>query len=178
MKMSKQGLAELAGHEGLVTSRYKDSVGIWTIGVGHTKAAGAPDPASDKRTYTVSELLDLFRQDVARYEAEVLRALKVPVNQTQFDALVSFHYNTGAIGWAGLTKAINSADMKRAAELFMSWKKPAEIIPRRRAEQKLFRDGVYSNQGRATVYPATAGGVVQWAKGQQVDVLQLLREAI
>ncbi|WP_428141663.1 glycoside hydrolase family protein, partial [Bradyrhizobium sp.] len=34
----------LISHEGIVLSRYKDSVGVWTIGVGHTKAAGNPDP--------------------------------------------------------------------------------------------------------------------------------------
>jgi GH24 family phage-related lysozyme (muramidase) len=36
MKVSDLGLAELAGHEAIVTRRYKDSVGVWTVGVGQT----------------------------------------------------------------------------------------------------------------------------------------------
>jgi lysozyme len=44
MKVSTRGLAEIASHEGIVTSRYKDSVGVWTLGIGHTASAGSPDP--------------------------------------------------------------------------------------------------------------------------------------
>lgn len=171
MKMSNQGLAELAGHEGIVTSRYKDSVGIWTIGVGHTAAAGPPNPANDTRTYSVSELVELFRKDVSKYEADVLRALKVRLSQTQFDALVSFHYNTGGIARASLTNRLNAGDYAGAADAFMGWSKPAEIIPRREKEQKLFRSGVYSNGGMATVYPATSSGSVQWLQGKRINVL-------
>ena len=177
MKMSNQGLAELAGHEGIVTSRYKDSVGIWTVGVGHTAAAGPPNPATDKRTYSVPELVELFRKDVAKYEADVLRAVKVRLSQTQFDALVSFHYNTGAIAKAKLTTLLNAGDYAAAANGFMGWSKPAEIIPRREKEQKLFRSGVYSNGGMASVYPATSAGAVQWLQGKRINVLQAIEGA-
>ncbi len=60
MKMSLRGLAELAGHEGIVLSPYKDSVGIWTIGVGHTAAAGAPDPARMTKAMDLAEILRVF----------------------------------------------------------------------------------------------------------------------
>lgn len=40
MKLSKQGAMELIGHEAIVQTRYRDTKNIWTIGVGHTKAAG------------------------------------------------------------------------------------------------------------------------------------------
>ncbi|WP_210246271.1 lysozyme [Aureimonas fodinaquatilis] len=172
--MSNRGLAELAGHEGIVTSRYKDSVGVWTVGVGHTKPAGPPDPAKDTRTYEVQELIELFRKDVAKYESDVLRAVKVHLTQTQFDALVSFHYNTGGIANAQLTKSLNAKNFKLAGEQFMGWSKPAEIIPRRQKEQKLFQSGVYSNNGMANVYPASSSGAVQWGKGTRIDVLKML----
>ncbi|TDR87059.1 lysozyme, partial [Enterovirga rhinocerotis] len=61
MNVSARGLAEIVSHEGIVTRRYKDSVGVWTIGVGHTKAAGAPDPATFMEDLTVAESLALFR---------------------------------------------------------------------------------------------------------------------
>jgi len=96
----------------------------------------------------------------------------VPLSQTQFDALVSFHYNTGGIAKANLTRLLNAGDYAGAADAFMGWSKPAEIIPRREKEQKLFRSGVYSNCGMATVYPATASGAVQWGQGKRINVLQ------
>jgi lysozyme len=176
MKMSIQGLAELAGHEGIVLEPYQDSVGVWTIGVGHTAAAGEPDPAQmpKGKAITLERAFELFREDIKKYEAGVSRAITVPVSQTQFDAAVSFHYNTGAIGRATWVKTLNAGDARLAAEQIMSWSKPSEIIPRRRAEQKLFREGIYSNNGMATVYPADAQGRVQWSRGARLDVLERL----
>ncbi len=174
MRMSSRGLAELAGHEGIVTSPYKDSVGIWTVGVGHTAAAGPPDPKALVSALSVEATLDLFRRDVARYEAEVDAAVTVALAQHEFDALVSFHYNTGAIRHAGLTRALNRGDRPRAADGFLAWRKPAEILPRRRLERKLFLEGVYGHGGFANVYTATRTGAVLWAKGRSVDVATLL----
>ena len=48
MKTSDAGIIALISHEGIVPGPYKDSKGILTYGVGHTKAAGAPDPGSSK----------------------------------------------------------------------------------------------------------------------------------
>lgn len=89
--------------------------------------------------------------------------MKVALKQHQFDALVSFHFNTGAIGRASFVKLLNAGDLVGAAKGFMDWKKPAEIIGRRRAEQALFRDGVYGADGKVTAYPASASGSVQWS---------------
>lgn len=171
MKMSDRGLAALAGHEGIVLSPYKDSVGVWTIGVGHTAAAGAPHPQSTP-SMTIAEAMDLFRRDVARYEADVDRAVTVPLQQHEFDALVSFHYNTGGIARANLTKALNRGDRSGAIDGFMGWLQPPEIAGRRTAEQKLFATGAYGD-GKATVYTASAGRV-NWSSGKRVDVLAML----
>ena len=61
-----------------------------------------------------SGALRLFRADLARYEAGVLRAVTVPLAPHEFDALVSFHYNTGAIARAALTRALNAGDRAAA----------------------------------------------------------------
>ncbi|SPU27380.1 Phage-related lysozyme (muraminidase) [Candidatus Bartonella washoeensis] len=42
-KISKEGLALIKQLEGLRLSAYEDAIGVWTIGYGHTSAAGAPD---------------------------------------------------------------------------------------------------------------------------------------
>ena len=55
MKLAcKQGAMELIGHEAIVQTRYRDTRNIWTIGVGHTKAAGDPDPAAYDRGVCLS----------------------------------------------------------------------------------------------------------------------------
>ena len=160
MKTSDKGLIALAIHEGIAPAPYLDSVNVWTFGVGHTAAAGAPDPAKMKRGMpadmdaALAQALALFRKDLAAYEAAVNRAVKVPVRQHEFDALVSFHYNTGGIGRAALVRSLNSGDRSAAAKGFMNWKKPAAIIGRRKQEKALFQSGIYP-----------AGGIPIWNVG-------------
>lgn len=170
MKMSREGAKELIGHEAIVQTRYLDSKKIWTIGVGHTKAAGPPDPKTFTGKMALPDVIDLFMKDLRKYEDAVNAAVKVPISQTQFDALVSFHFNTGRIGTAALVTSLNAGDKAKAAAEFMNWKKPPEIIGRRTKEQKLFRDGVYSNGGKAQLIPATPEGVVQWSKAKSTSL--------
>lgn len=166
MRTSPQGIVEIAGHEGVVLGPYRDSVGVWTVYVGHTAGAGSPDPATiprrDTRRFTEAEAdaairdaLALFADDLQSYESRVERAIKVPLAQHQFDALVSFDFNTGGILRARLTAAINAGDMD--GDGFMGWTRPKEIIGRRRAEQTLFRTGRYT-AGPVTLWDAHGDG--------------------
>ena len=91
----------------------------------------------------IYEAFRVFRADLATYEAEVLAAVTVPLAPHEFDALVSFHYNTGGITRASLTRHLNAGDREAAARAFLNWRRPAEIIPRREAERDLFRHGRY-----------------------------------
>lgn len=143
MKTSTEGLIALIGHEGIVLSKYYDSVGVATIGVGHTKAAGGLNPETFTGTLTMRQALDLLRTDIVKYENGVNAAVKVPLKQHEFDALVSFHYNTGAIARATLTKTLNAGNKAEAGKQFMNWIKPPEIKARRQAESTLFLTGKY-----------------------------------
>ena len=151
MKISDKGVLEIAEHEGIVPGPYKDSVGVWTVGVGHTASAGGPDPKHMPRgmpldvDMAVLDLLNLFDVDLDKYEARVNKAVNVPLKQHEFDALVSFDFNTGGIYRAKLTDAINRGDKR--GDGFMGWLKPKEIIKRRKAEQALFRTGNYDANG-------------------------------
>lgn len=178
MKMSFNGRLFLAGREGIVTSRYLDSAKppVWTIGIGHTAAAGAPDPRAFTGKLTPAQAIDLFAADLAKYEAEVTRALKRPVTQAQFDALVSFHYNTGAIGRASAMDLLNrGAPPEAVADALMLWNKPASIIPRRKMEHDLFLYGNYGDL-RVTVYPATSDGKVMWGMGRLVPASEFANQ--
>ncbi len=181
MKVSDKGIAELLSHEALVTSPYKDSVGVWTIGVGHTAGAGKPNPQTMPKGIEtpIAELIELFRADLAKFEEGVSKAVTAKLGQHEFDALVSFHFNTGAIGRATFVKKLNAGDRKAAAEGMMEWKKPADIIPRRTKEMKLFRDGKYSNDGKCRIIPADKFGKIQWDSDRRVSVTSLIapREA-
>ena len=186
MKTSDKGIAALVLHEGIVPAPYLDSKGIWTFGVGHTAAAGAPIPGTMPRGMptdldaALAQVFAVFASDLAKYEAAVTDAIKVPVSQHEFDALVSFHYNTGAIARAALTGLLNKGDRSAAATAFMGWSKPAEIIDRRRAEQKLFRDGIYPT-GSLTVWNAAETGKVVWRPAKtisQVEAVDKIRSAM
>ncbi len=169
MQMTNRGLLALARHEGIVPGPYLDAAGTWTFGIGHTAAAGAPDPAAMPRglpedlDVAIREAFQLFRSDLAAYEAEVRRAVTVPLKPHQFDALVSFHYNTGAIVRASLTKLLNAGNPAAAAKAFMNWRRPASVIPRREAERDLFRDGRYPG-GPIPVWSVDAQGRVDFSR--------------
>ncbi len=167
-EISDKGVLEIAEHEGIVLGPYRDSVGVWTYGVGHTAAAGGPDPAKmsrfDTRTWSEAraeeellKALALFDTDLDSYEDRVRRAIKVPLKPHEFDALVSFDFNTGGIFTAQLTRQINAGD--RRGNGFMGWLKPKEIIKRRKAEMNLFTTGNYDANGDdIPVYDALPDG--------------------
>jgi len=179
MKTSDAGIFALALHEGIVPGPYRDSVGVWTYGLGHTLGAGYPDPAKMRRGMpsnldaALRDVFDLFRRDLPKYEAGVSRAVKVPITQAQFDALVSFHYNTGAIGRASFVKKLNAGDEVGAAAGMMAWSKPASIIERRKAEQTLFARGIYPT-GTATVWKVDGNGKVIWKPVKRLTKDQVL----
>ena len=172
MRTSTAGVMAIASHEGIVLSPYLDSVGVWTLGIGHTAAAGFPDPKTFKGSLMLGEAIGMFRHDLLKYEDAVNKAVKVPLKQYEFDALVSFHYNTGAIGKASFVKKLNAGDRAGALKGIMDWRKPAEIIPRRTVERDLFKTGKYP-EPVATIYPAV-NGKVQWKQGKRVDLASAL----
>lgn len=117
----------------------------WTIGWGATGPGIAPGVV-----WTQQECDDRLKSDLKRYAADVVRALGASINSTsqaQFDAMVSFHYNTGAIGRATLTRKHRAGDYKGAADEFARWNRAggrvlAGLTRRRKAEADLYRSGM------------------------------------
>ena len=167
MKTSDKGIVALMTHEGVVPAPYLDSVNVLTYGVGHTKAAGSPDPASLPKGMpsdldsALGDVFEVFGRDIEKYEAAVDKAITVPVEQHEFDAAVSFHYNTGAIATASWVKTLNKGDRETAAAQIMNWTKPPEIIPRREDEQTLFATGKYPT-GNINVWGVDANSKLTW----------------
>ena len=138
--MSDQGRKLLMEREGCRLKAYKDSVGVWTIGVGHTSAAGRP-PVRQGMIITQAQADTIFADDVVEFEDGVTMLLAgAPIEPHQFDAFVSLAFNIGLGAFAASTslrKFLEGAH-DHAAEAILLWNKPAEIKARRRGEHQQF----------------------------------------
>lgn len=162
MKTSQRGIEDLVLSEGVVTKAYRDSVGVWTIGVGHAATSGRPPVPKAGMTITRQRAFEILADDLSElYERDVNRMLGT-VPQHVFDGAVSFHFNTGAIkraSWVGKYKA---GDMAGARKAFMSWNKPPEIIGRRKREAELIFEGKYRGGGSVSVVAPTSTEVAAY----------------
>lgn len=150
--MSQKGLDFLIAQEGFIPWAYNDSQGHATFGVGHLLHHG-PVTAADRAKWGTKAkpkpralVLQVLREDLAkRFEPAVRKTVKPPLKTHQFDALVSMAFNIGTGGFRGSTvaKRLNAGDFHGAADAMMMWRKPPEIIPRRRRERELFLNGKY-----------------------------------
>lgn len=111
----------------------------WTIGWGATGAGIGPGTV-----WTQAECDARLAADLIRFAADVARAIgPAPTTPAQFDALTSFHYNTGAIARATLTRLHCAGDSAGAAAEFGKWihaggRKLAGLVRRRAAEAALY----------------------------------------
>ncbi len=112
----------------------------WTIGWGATGRGISPGTV-----WTQAECDVRLEHDLVRFARDVARALgDAPTSQGQFDAMVSCHYNTGAIAKAALTKLHLAGQFEAAAQEFSKWvnaggKRMAGLVRRREAEARLYR---------------------------------------
>jgi len=111
----------------------------WTIGWGSTGSDVTPSTI-----WTRQQCDDRFKSDMQRYANDVAKAIgTAPTTQNQFDAMCSFHYNTGAISKATLTKRHKAGDYKGAQAAFAMWNKNngkvmKGLVRRRAAEAELY----------------------------------------
>lgn len=138
MDLSPIGRAALVAREGERLTAYKDSVDVWTIGVGVTTASGLIKVTPGLKI-TKAQSDALFAQAVAKYVDPVRKALRSDRAWPQefFDACVSLAYNIGPVGFAqsSVVRRANAGDMAGAIEAFLMWNKPTVIIPRRQGER-------------------------------------------
>ncbi len=137
--MSPAGRAALMRREGCRLTAYLDSVGVPTIGIGHTGRASSPTVAMGM-TITQAEADAIFAADLAPFEAAVAKAVSAPMTQNQFDACVSLAFNIGAAGFTGSTVVhrLNAGDVGGAADAFLMWMRPVELRLRRDDERAQF----------------------------------------
>jgi lysozyme len=154
LRISDDGVRLVAGFEGLRLKPYRDAVGVWTVGYGHT----GPGTAR-MQLHSATEARALLRHDLHRFVLGVHGVVHVPVTQRQFDALVSLAYNIGigAFRSSTLVKRLNAGHYGRAANQFRVWNQGggrvlAGLVRRRGAEREYFLSGssAKTRRGAAT----------------------------
>ncbi|MGU3536703.1 lysozyme [Methylobacterium sp. A54F] len=140
MELSAIGRAALVAREGRRLAAYRDAAGIWTIGVGHTSAAGPP-AVTPGLTLDAQTCDAIFARDVAAFARVVADALPGPLPPHAFDALVSLCFNIGPAAFlrSSVLRRLRAGDRAGAAEAILLWNRPAVLIPRRQAEYDQFR---------------------------------------
>ncbi|MDH1725063.1 lysozyme [Acinetobacter johnsonii] len=144
MHISPSGIDLICNFEGLRLKAYDDGVGVWTIGFGTTKY---PNGIRVKKgdACTLDQAKAYMQNDLKSFEQTVNNTVKVPLNQNQFDALVSLAYNIGtnAFSKSTLVKKLNANDIRGAADQFDVWvnaggKRMQGLVNRRAREKALF----------------------------------------
>ena len=141
MEISQKGIDLIKEFEGCRLTAYKDAVGVWTIGYGHTKGVKSGDKISQ------AEAEQLLKDDLKIYEANVMKYdSKYHWNQNQFDALVSFAFNIGSIDQltSNGKRSISTISSKILEYCHAGGKKLEGLERRRKAEKALFDTPVAS----------------------------------
>ena len=144
MLVSNKGVDLICEFEGKRLVAYDDGVGVWTIGFGTIKY---PNGVRVKKgdTCTIEQAKEYMRHDLIEFEHTVNSSVKVPLNQNQFDSLVSLAYNIGSNAFKSstLVKKLNAGDYQGAADQFNAWvnaggKRMQGLVNRRDREKLLF----------------------------------------
>lgn len=180
MKTSSNGIKFIEKEEGCILQAYDDYNdhvvqpnqavrGTLTIGTGHTSSAGSPRVYVGQKI-TQSQADQILANDLGKVEAQVNTLVKVPLTQNQFDALVSFQFNTGGLGKSTALVALNNKDYQKAADLLLNWSKgngnPTLLLGRRKRERNLFLGEYKPAAGTLTAATAVIVGAGSGAVAQ------------
>ena len=143
--INQAGLNLIKQFEGLRLKAYRDAVGVWTIGYGHTSMAGDPKVKAGM-VITEDEAEQILRIDLKKYEDAVKKALPgYPLTDNQYAALTSLCYNVGPGNFSksSVVRYLRQGNPGQSADAFRAWNKAGGrvlqgLVTRREAERKLF----------------------------------------
>lgn len=141
--ISVHGLALIQQHEGFRPEPTRLPDGTWVVGYSHVRIGEPGEPVNE------NEAGQLLTLDLAPYEKLVNARVVVTLNQSQFDALVSFAFSVGAEAFeqSQVLRRINAGDFVAAACAIDAWRKADvggetvivdSLVRRRAAEKALF----------------------------------------
>ncbi len=140
---SATGLALIQQYEGFRAEPTRLPDGNWLVGYSHVRVGEAGEAVNE------NEAAQLLTIDVAAYEKLVNARVTQPLNQAQFDALVSFAFSVGAEAFeqSQVLRRVNAGDYLTAACAIDAWRKADvggetvivdSLVRRRAAEKALF----------------------------------------
>lgn len=147
MKTTPATVEQISTYEHLMLELYNDADHNATIGYGHLVHMGPINGTEGEFTsgITKERALELLAHDVGWAEQTVMHQVTVPLNQNQFDALVSFTFNVGigSEAHSTLIKQVNMGHVLLAGDEFLKWDHVNGVanlglLRRRQAEQALF----------------------------------------
>lgn len=147
MNLTAAGIELIKRYEGLRLTAYKCPADVWTIGYGHTSAAGEPSVKKGLKI-TKAKADEILRADLKKFEDGVRSSLTREIPDACFSACVSLAYNIGLGAWQKSTalKLINKGDfgnVPKAIQLFnkAGGKVSPGLVKRRADEAKMFAEG-------------------------------------
>jgi len=158
----------IIAHEGIRNKPYKDSLGLWTVGVGHLIGDGKSLPPEWNREFSQEEIMKMFEDDYAHHR---LAAQKIPgfgkLGTSGQGALTDLTFNMGPSWiqkWPKLKEQLANSDLAGAASNLEGSKWYGQVKSRGPTIVGLLKDsaitaeagGVFS--GPNSGYPATLHG--------------------
>ena len=142
-EINERGLTLVEQFEGLQLKAYRDEVGVWTIGWGFTGWQHNDGTVYEGLVITRARAVQFLQYNMHQCEGRVDALVNVSLNDDQFSALVSFDFNTGALGKSTLLKELNNGEYSDAADQLLRWVyaggvKYRGLVRRRESERNLF----------------------------------------
>lgn len=141
MKISSEGIELIKKFEGCETTAYQDSVGVWTIGFGHTKGV------QEGQSCSMQDAETMLSEEMDEYEGYINSMVDVDLNQNEFDSLVAWVYNLGPTNLreSTLLKILNAGDKDGIPEQINRWNRAGGkilqgLVRRREAESLMFQN--------------------------------------
>jgi len=139
MNISEEGLSLIKKFEGCELKAYRCAANVLTIGYGSTKGV------TEDMEITQEEAETLLQEEMHEYEGYINNMVKVPLEQHQFDAMVSWVFNLGSgnLSSSTLLRVLNEGKYEEVPEQILRWNKAGGkvldgLVRRRTAESLLF----------------------------------------
>ncbi|HRA73710.1 MAG TPA: lysozyme [Flavobacterium sp.] len=144
MKLNNEGYKLICDFEGLSLKPYLCSAKVPTIGYGNTYYPNGKRVTLLDDSITKEYAFEIYKDVADRFAQKVNTMVKVPITQNQFNSLVSFNYNTGALSTSTLLKKVNANPNDKTIENeFLKWVKAGGkvvkgLIIRREKEAEIY----------------------------------------
>ena len=145
MNINAGGLSIILVAEGFVATPYRCPAGVISQGYGSTILLDGTRVTMDSKKVTKDEAKALLRRHLDHVESDILRLIRVPLNENEFSSLCSWTYNLGSgrLQSSTLRARINRNDRLGAANEFPKWRRAngrilRGLVIRREAERQLF----------------------------------------